>query len=72
MWGEGENKTSKSMQKCYYHPDAKKMREAKKAAVPKCSIDGCGGNELRSYGLCNKHYRKSVEDAKDSVSGTAP
>ena len=49
---------------CYDHPKAKKMREAKKAAVPKCCIDGCEGNELRSYGLCNKRYRKSVEDAK--------
>jgi hypothetical protein len=32
--------------KCYDHPKAKKMREAKKAARPKCSIYGCGGNEL--------------------------
>jgi hypothetical protein len=38
------------------------MREAKKAAVPKCSIYGCEGNELRSYGLCDKHYRKRNED----------
>ncbi len=50
--------------KCYDHPKAKKMREAKKAARPKCSIYGCGGNEFRSYGLFIKHYRKSVEDAK--------
>ena len=40
------------------------MREAKKAAVTKCIIYGCGGNELRSYRLCGKQYRKSVEDAK--------
>jgi hypothetical protein len=50
--------------KCYDHPEAKKMREAKKAARPKCSIYGCGGNEVRSYGLGIKHYRKRVEDAK--------
>jgi hypothetical protein len=50
--------------KCYYHPEEKKMREAKKAAIPKCRINGCGGNELRSYGLCKKHYKKSIEDAK--------
>ena len=41
---------------CYRHPDEKNMREAKKAAEPKCTIDGCGRNEYRSYGLCNKHY----------------
>jgi hypothetical protein len=50
--------------KCYEHPEAKKMREEKKAASPKCRIDGCGGNECRSYGLCQKHYRKRNEDAK--------
>jgi hypothetical protein len=50
--------------KCYYHPEEKKMREAKKAAAPKCRINGCGGNEFRSYGLCGKHYRKRNEDAK--------
>ena len=49
---------------CYYNPEAKKMREAKKAALPTCSIDGCRGNELRSCRLCYKHYRKSVEDTK--------
>jgi hypothetical protein len=38
--------------KCYRHPDAKKMREAKKAEKSKCRINGCGGNEFRSYGLC--------------------
>jgi hypothetical protein len=27
--------------KCYEHPEAKKILEAKKAAVPKCSIHGC-------------------------------
>ena len=31
------------------------MRETKKAARPKCSIDGC---------LCDKHNRKRNEDAK--------
>jgi len=40
------------------------MRERKKAALSKCSIDGCRGNEFRSYGFCGKHYNKSVEDAK--------
>jgi hypothetical protein len=40
------------------------MREEKKAARPKCIIDGCGGNELRSYGLFKKHYKQSIEDAK--------
>ena len=50
--------------KCYYNPEAKKMREEKKAARPKCTINGCGGNEFRSYGLCDKHYKKSVKDAK--------
>ena len=38
--------------KCYRHPDAKKMREAKKAEKSKCRINGCGGNEFRSYRLC--------------------
>jgi hypothetical protein len=50
--------------KCYDHPEAKNMREEKKAAIPKCRIDGCGGNEVRSYRLCEKHYRKRNEDAK--------
>jgi hypothetical protein len=50
--------------KCYEHPKEKKMREAKKAARQKCSIDGCIGNEIRSYRLCDKHDRKSVENAK--------
>ena len=50
--------------KCYEHPEAEKIREEKKAARPKCTINGCGGNELRSYELCSKHYRKSVKDAK--------
>jgi hypothetical protein len=50
--------------KCYYDPEEKKMREEKKAAIPKCRIDGCGGNELRSYGLCQTHYRKRNKDAK--------
>jgi hypothetical protein len=49
---------------CYYDPEEKKMRKEKKAARPKCRIDGCGGNECRSYGLCQKHYRKRNEDAK--------
>ena len=49
---------------CYYDPEEKKMREEKKAARPKCKIDGCGGNELRSYGLCENHYKKSFEEAK--------
>jgi hypothetical protein len=40
------------------------MRETKKAARPKCSIDGCIGNEFRSYELCDKHNRKRNEDAK--------
>ena len=40
------------------------MREGKKATVSKCSIDGCRGNEFRSYGLCGKHYKKSVEEVK--------
>ena len=35
--------------KCYDHPDEKKMREEKKAARPKCTINGCVRNELRSY-----------------------
>ena len=34
--------------KCYSNPEAKKMREATKAARSKCSIDGCKGNEVRS------------------------
>jgi hypothetical protein len=38
------------------------MREGKKAVVPKFSIYGCG--ELRSYGLCDKHYWKRVKGAK--------
>jgi hypothetical protein len=50
--------------KCYEHPEEKKMRKEKKAARPKCRIDGCGGNEYRSYGLCVKHYWKRNEDAK--------
>jgi hypothetical protein len=50
--------------KCYNHPDEKKMREAKKAAKPKCTIDGCGRSELRSYGLCDKHYKERNEEAK--------
>jgi hypothetical protein len=50
--------------KCYDHPDEKKMREEKKAARPKCTINGCVRNELRSYKLCSKHYEKNVEDAK--------
>ena len=50
--------------KCYSHPEEKKIREAKKAASPKCRIDGCIGNEFRSYGLCVKHYLKRNEDAK--------
>jgi hypothetical protein len=29
--------------KCYYKPEEKKMRKEKKAARPKCRIDGCGG-----------------------------
>ena len=45
--------------KCYYDPEEKKMREAKKAAVPTSIIDGCRGNEVRSYGLCQKHYKQS-------------
>ena len=39
------------------------MREEKMAARPKCTIDGCGGIEARLYGLCGKHYKKSVEEA---------
>ena len=50
--------------KCYVGPEATKMREEKKAARPKCTIDGCGDNEFRSYGLCSKQYKKSVEDDK--------
>jgi hypothetical protein len=50
--------------KCYYDPDEKKTREAKKAAKPKCTIDGCGRSELRSYGLCEKHYKERNEEAK--------
>jgi hypothetical protein len=50
--------------KCYYDPEEKNMRKEKKAARSKCRIDGCGGNECRSYGLCVKHYRKRNEDAK--------
>jgi hypothetical protein len=50
--------------KCYDHPEAKKTRETKKAEKPKCRIDGCGVNEFRSYGLCDKHYRKRNKDAK--------
>ena len=50
--------------KCYYDPEDKKMREEKKAARSKCTIDGCGGIEVRSYGLCGKHYKKSVEEVK--------
>ena len=50
--------------KCYYDPEEKKMREEKKAAIPKCRIDGCRGIELRSYGLCQTHYRKRNKDAK--------
>ena len=53
--------------KCYSIPEEKKMREANKAALPKCSIYGCGGNELRAYGLCRKHYRKNVKDAKAKI-----
>jgi hypothetical protein len=53
--------------KCYRHPDAKKMREAKKAEKSKCRINGCGGNEFRSYGLCQTHYRKRNTDAKAEV-----
>ena len=46
-------------QTCYMHPDEKKMREAKKAADPKCTIHGCRRSEFRpSYGLCSKHYRE--------------
>ena len=52
--------------KCYDHPEEKKMREEKKAekkaAIPECRIDGCGVNEFRSYGLCEKHYRKRNKD----------
>ena len=50
--------------KCYSDPEAKKMREEKKAARSKCTIDRCGGIEVRSYGLCGKHYKKSVEEVK--------
>jgi hypothetical protein len=50
--------------KCSDHPDEKKIRAAKKAARPKCTINGCRLNELRSYGLCEKHYKDSVKDAK--------
>ena len=50
--------------KCYEHPEEKKIREEKKAARPKCRIDGCRGNQFRSYGLCKKHYRKRNKDAK--------
>jgi hypothetical protein len=50
--------------KCYNKPEAMKMRKEKKAARPKCRIDGCGGNEFRSYGLRDKHYRKRNNDAK--------
>ena len=49
--------------KFYSDPEAKKMREEKMAARPKCTIDGCGGIEARLYGLCGKHYKKSVEEA---------
>ncbi len=45
------------------NPEAKKMREEEKAARPKCTINGCGGNEY-SYGLCVNHYGKSKKDAK--------
>ena len=38
--------------KCYHDPEEKKMREEKKAARPKCTIDGCIGNKFKSYGLC--------------------
>jgi hypothetical protein len=37
------------------------MREEKMAARPKCTIDGCGGIEVRLYGLRGKHYKKSVK-----------
>ncbi len=40
------------------------MRKEKKAARPKCRIDGCGGIELRSFGMCVKHYLKRNEDTK--------
>jgi hypothetical protein len=53
--------------KCYDHPEAKKMREEKKAAIPECRIDGCRGNEFRLYGLCQAHYRKINTDAKAEV-----
>jgi hypothetical protein len=33
---------------CHSHPEEKKMREEKKAARPKCTIDGCGVIEVRS------------------------
>ena len=45
--------------KCYYHPEAKKMREAKKSAEPKCTIDGCRGNDYRSYRLCKKKSKEA-------------
>ena len=41
---------------CDDHPDKKRMREAKKAAEPKCTIDGCRRTEYRSCRLCSKHY----------------
>ncbi len=47
--------------KCYYDPEEKKMREEKKAARPKCRIDGCGGNELRSYGLFKNIISKALK-----------
>ncbi len=50
--------------KCYFKPEAKKMREQEKAARPKCTIKGCVGNEFKSYELCRKLYKKSAEDAK--------
>ena len=50
--------------KCYNKPEAKKMRAAKYAARPKCTIDGCRRNELLSYGVCRMHYEERVKDAK--------
>jgi hypothetical protein len=52
--------------KCYYHWDEKKRRAAKKAEAPKCGVEGCNFMEHRGYGLCIKHYKDSIKNAKIS------
>ena len=54
---------SNQCRKCYNDPEEKKMREEKHAARPRCTTNGCR-HELRLYGLCQKHYNESLEEAK--------